>query len=106
MRTFYEDNIMNKFLSANSMVEFAVHIENTSSTDDIRDFGDFDAVTMIHIGNYEDIPTSYIQMMKWIRQNGYTVTGPATEEFILSPLDVNDETRRVTKIIIPVEKES
>ena len=62
--------------------------------------GDFDAVTMIHIGNYEDIPTSYIQMMKWIRQNGYTVTGPATEEFILSPLDVNDETRRVTKIII------
>ena len=104
--TFYEDNIMNKFLSANSMVEFAVHIEDTSSTDDIRDFGDFDAVTMIHIGNYEDIPTSYIQMMKWIRQNGYTVTGPATEEFILSPLDVNDETRRVTKIIIPVEKES
>lgn len=53
--TFYEDNIMNKFLSANSMVEFAVHIEDTSSTDDIRDFGDFDAVTMIHIGNYEDI---------------------------------------------------
>ena len=104
--TFYEDNIMNKFLSANSMVEFAVHIEDTSSSDDIRDFGDFDAVTMIHIGNYEDIPTSYIQMMKWIRQNGYTVTGPATEEFILSPLDVNDETRRVTKIIIPVEKES
>lgn len=104
--TFYEDNIMNKFLSANSMVEFAVHIEDTSSTDDIRDFGDFDAVTMIHIGNYEDIPTSYIQMMKWIRQNGYTVTGPATEEFILSPLDVNDETRRVTKIIIPVEKKS
>ena len=91
---------MNKFLSANSMVEFAVHIEDTSSTDDIRDFGDFDAVTMIHIGN------SYIQMMKRIRQNGYTVTGPATEEFILSPLDVNDETRRVTKIIIPVEKES
>ena len=80
--------------------------DSTSSTDDIRDFGDFDAVTMIHIGNYEDIPTSYIQMMKWIRQNGYTVTGPATEEFILSPLDVNDETRRVTKIIIPVEKES
>ena len=105
-RSEMEDNIMNKFLSANSMVEFAVHIEDTSSTDDIRDFGDFDAVTMIHIGNYEDIPTSYIQMMKWIRQNGYTVTGPATEEFILSPLDVNDETRRVTKIIIPVEKES
>ena len=37
--TFYEDNIMNEFLSKNSMVEFAVHIEDTSSTDDIRDFG-------------------------------------------------------------------
>ena len=59
---------------------------------------------MIHVGNYEDIPASYIQMMKWIRHNDYTVIGPATEEFILSPLDVNDETRRVTKIIIPVEK--
>ena len=104
--TFYEENILNKFLSENSMIEFAVHVEDDAVGDDIRTFGDFDAVTMVHIGNYEDIPTSYIQMMKWIRQNGYTVTGPATEEFILSPLDVNDETRRVTKIIIPVEKQS
>ena len=80
--TFYEDNIMNKFLSAKPMVEFAVHIEDTSSTDDIRDF---DLMLQSDpIGNCEDIPTSYIQMMKWIRQNGYTVTGPATEEFILS----------------------
>ena len=104
--TFYEENILNKFLSENSMIEFAVHVEDDAVGEDIRTFGDFDAVTMVHIGNYEDIPTSYIQMMKWIRQNGYTVIGPATEEFILSPLDVNDETRRVTKIIIPVEKQS
>lgn len=102
--TFYEDNIMNKFLSTNSMIEFAVQIESSTPDDDIRYFGGFDAVTMVHIGNYEDIPASYIQMMKWIHQNDYVVTGPSTEEFILSPLDVNDETRRVTKIIIPVEK--
>lgn len=102
--TFFEENIMNKFISENSLIEFAVHIEDTAPSKDVRHFGDFDAVTMIHIGNYEDIPASYIQMMKWIRHNDYTVIGPATEEFILSPLDVNDETRRVTKIIIPVEK--
>ncbi len=102
--TFYDENILNKFLSQDSMIEFAVHIEDNEPAEDIRTFGGFDAATMIHVGNYEDIPNSYIQIIKWIRQNNYTVTGPATEEFILSPLDVNDETRRVTKIILPVQK--
>lgn len=104
--TFYDKNILNKFLSQDSLIEFGVHIEDAEPSEEIRTFGGFDAATMIHIGNYEDIPNSYIQMMKWIRQNHYAVTGPATEEFILSPLDVNDETRRVTKIILPIKKEN
>ena len=61
---------------------------------------------VIHIGNYEDISSTYIQLIKWIKKHNYRTAGPATEEFILSPLDVNDEARRVTKIIIPVEKDS
>ena len=46
--TFFEENIMNKFISENSLIEFAVHIEDTTPSKDVRHFGDFDAVTMIH----------------------------------------------------------
>jgi DNA-binding transcriptional MerR regulator/effector-binding domain-containing protein len=102
--TFYEENILNKFLSQDCQIEFAIQVDSTSTAADIRSFGDFDAATVIHIGNYEDIPNTYIQLIKWIKQNHYSIIGPATEEFILSPLDINDEARRVTKIMIPVQQ--
>lgn len=104
--TCYDQNILNKFLSQDTMMEFAIQIENTAPNQEIRTFGGFDAATVIHVGNYKDIPNTYIQMIKWIKQNHYCITGPATEEFILSLLDVNDETRRVTKIILPVKREA
>ena len=104
--TFYDSNILNKFLSQDSEIEFAVQVEESKPAEHIRPFGGMLAATVIHIGNYEDISSTYIQLIKWIKKHNYKTTGPATEEFILSPLDVNDETRRVTKIIIPVEKDS
>lgn len=103
--TFYDNNILNKFLSQDSEIEFAVQVEESRPADHIRPFGGITAATVIHVGNYEDISSTYIQLIKWIKKHHYKTAGPATEEFILSPLDVNDETRRVTKIIIPVEKE-
>ena len=102
----YDSNILNKFLSQDSEIEFAVQVEESKPAEHIRPFGGMLAATVIHIGNYEDISSTYIQLIKWIKKHNYKTTGPATEEFILSPLDVNDETRRVTKIIIPVEKDS
>lgn len=103
--TFYEEkNILDRFLGQDSLIEFAVQIEKTDPAENIRKFGGFEAATMIHIGSYDDIPNSYIQVIKWINQNHYRICGPPTEEFILSPLDVNDETRRVTKIIIPISR--
>lgn len=104
--TFYDSNILNKFLSQDSEIEFAVQVEESKPAEHIRPFGGMLAATVIHIGNYEDISSTYIQLIKWIKKHNYRTAGPATEEFILSPLDVNDEARRVTKIIIPVEKES
>lgn len=103
--TFYDSNILNKFLSQDSEIEFAVQVEESKPAGHIRPFGGMLAATVIHIGNYEDISSTYIQLIKWIKKHNYKTVGPATEEFILSPLDVNDENRRVTKIIIPVEKE-
>lgn len=104
--TFYDSNILNKFLSQDSEIEFAVQVEESKPAEHIRPFGGMLAATVIHIGNYEDISSTYIQLIKWIKKHNYRTAGPATEEFILSPLDVNDEARRVTKIIIPVEKDS
>ena len=42
--------------------------------------------------------------MQWINKNQYKIVGPVSEEFIISPLDINNVNEHVTKIIIPVEK--
>ena len=74
-------------------------------SDKVRDFGGFMAVTIFHIGPYNDIIKTYVKALQWINQNNYKVSGPVSEEFIISPIDVKDENEHVTKILIPVNKE-
>lgn len=54
---------------------------------------------------YNDIIKTYVKALQWINQNNYKVSGPVSEEFIISPVDVKDENEHVTKILIPVNKE-
>ena len=62
------------------------------------------AATLCHLGKYTDIIQSHIKLLQWINKNGYSAAGPISEEFIISPLDTNDENLYLTKIIIPIEK--
>ena len=42
--------------------------------------------------------------ISWLNQQGYVITGPISEEYIISPVDVANEENHITKVIIPIEK--
>ena len=46
--TFYDSNILNKFLSQDSEIEFAVQVEESKPAEHIRPFGGMLAATVIH----------------------------------------------------------
>lgn len=103
--TYHDENILDKFLSKDCNVEFAVQVEEFMEDDNFRKFGGFKAATAIHVGKYEDILNTYVKIIRWINQNNYKITGYATEEFIISPIDVENENEHITKIIVPIENE-
>ena len=70
----------------------------------IRPFGGFEAVTKVHVGSYRNIMLSHVRMVQWINQNDYEIVGPISEEFIVSPIDIDNEDVHITKIIIPIKK--
>ena len=100
--TYYTE-LLDQFLSKTCDIEFGIQVEDCDS-DKVRSFGGFDAVTIYHVGAYSDIIKTYVKALQWINQNNYAVSGPVSEEFIISPIDVNKESEHVTKILIPVRK--
>lgn len=46
----------------------------------------------------------HIKAIKWLNMHGYVITGPISEQYIISPADIKNENDHITKIIIPVEE--
>lgn len=100
----YYCNPLEQFLYTDTDIEFGITVDSSEEGDCFRDFGDFTAATAIHVGNYADIIHTHIRLVQWINQNQYKIIGPVSEEFIISPLDINNIDQHVTKIIIPIDK--
>ena len=71
---------------------------------EFKQFGGFLAATAIHIGKNEEIIQTHVKAIRWLKQQGYMIDGPISEEYIVSPIDVSDEDQHITKIIIPIKK--
>ncbi len=100
----YYCNPLEQFLYTDTDIEFGITVDSAEDGDCFRSFGDFTGATAIHVGNYADIIHTHIRLVQWINQNQYKVVGPVSEEFIISPLDINNIDQHVTKIIVPIEK--
>lgn len=100
----YHTELLDQFLSKTCDIEFGIQVEEDADCAQVRSFGGFEAVTIHHVGAYSDIIKTYVKALQWINQNNYKVSGPVSEEFIISPIDVKKEAEHVTKIFIPVEK--
>lgn len=102
--TYYEEPLK-QFLFESCDVEFGVPVdsaENGEPNQNLRRWGGFDAATLIHTGTYNHIMESHVKLIRWVNQNGYEISGPISEEFIISHMDVKNKNDHVTKIIAPV----
>jgi DNA-binding transcriptional MerR regulator len=104
----FHTQILDQFLMKDCDVEFGLIVsEECTLPDDItnvRAWGGFQAATSYHAGKYREIMQSHVKLLQWIHLNGYEISGPVSEEFVVSPLDVDNEEEHVTRIIMPIQK--
>ncbi len=104
----FHNNALDQFLMKDCDVEFGVlvgeEVQLPAEVTNVREWGDMEAATAYHVGKYSEIMQSHVALIQWIHQNGYEIAGAVSEEFIISPLDINDENDHVTKIIMPIER--
>ncbi len=76
--------------------------ENFNS-DVIKTMGGFLTVSTIHVGHYKKSFNAYVYLIDWIEENGYRITGPPIEQYILDPCNSNNINHYITKILFPVQ---
>ena len=62
------------------------------------------AACIVYQGPYEKIHEAYFFMMKWIEDNGYEMTGPDREAYLVGPGQAQDPSGYVTELQFPVVK--
>ena len=102
----YRTHLLGQFLMQDCDVEFAIPIKVPFEEERpyLRKFGGFLAATAVHMGDYSKIMDTHVRILQWINQNQYEVAGDVSEEFIISPIEINNKHENVTKVIIPVRK--
>jgi effector-binding domain-containing protein len=59
---------------------------------------------IVHEGSYETIGGTYGELMTWIEENGYRLTGAPREMYLKRPESGDDPSTFVTEIQVPVQK--
>lgn len=62
------------------------------------------AACIIYQGPYEKIHEAYSFMVKWLEENGYEITGPDREVYLVGPDQAADSAGYVTELQFPVAK--
>ncbi len=100
----YHNNPLEQFFKTDCDLEICIPIsESREDLPEYKQFGGFKAVTALHIGRNDEIIQTHIKAIKWLNQQGYCVAGPISEEYIISPVDINNEENHITKVIIPID---
>lgn len=58
----------------------------------------------LYTGPYSGIGAGYAAIMTWIQDNGYNISGPGGETYLVPPDQTSDENKYVTEISFPVHK--
>lgn len=102
--TYYTE-LLGQFVMQDCRMGIGIVVkEEAPACEQVQPFGGFTAVTATHIGSYDTLVNTHLAMLRWIKQNGYTLNGPVSDEFLISPIDALDQRNQVLKTIMPVEK--
>ena len=99
----YHNNPLEQFFKNDCDLEISIQVNEFRNQPDFKQFGGFRAVTALHIGRNDEIIQTHVKAIQWLNQQGFSVAGPISEEYLVSPIDINNEEDHITKIIIPVE---
>mgnify|MGYP002753034673 FL=1 len=99
----YHNNPLEQFFKTDCDLEISIQVNEARDQPECKQFGGFRAVTALHIGRNDEIIQTHVKAIKWLNQQGYSVAGPISEEYIVSPVDINNEEDHITKIIIPIQ---
>ena len=98
----YHNNPLEQFYQNECDLEVCIRVDRAIDVPSAKEFGGFMAVTALHFGRNEDIIQTHIKAIKWLTQQGYSIAGSVSEEYIISPVDITNEESHITKVIIPV----
>ena len=99
----YHNNPLEQFFKKDCDLEISVQVNEARNQPDCKQFGGFRAVTALHIGRNDEIIQTHVRAIKWLNQQGFNISGPISEEYIVSPVDIINEEDHITKVIIPIE---
>jgi len=68
----------------------------------VHDFGPFKAATMMHIGDYSNIATTYQFLLDWCDKNQVAITGSSVEKYLIDPWSTTNKAEYVTEIYLPI----
>lgn len=100
----YHNNPLEQFFNTDCDLEICMQVNEGRDLPESKTFGGFLAVTALHIGSNDEMIQTHIKAIKWLKQQGYTIAGPISEEYIISPVDINNEESHITKVIIPIQE--
>lgn len=103
LRVTYHHSALSQFFLKSCDYEIHVEVDRVCDSPEFKKFGGFRAAITYHVGSYATIINAHLRALRWIYENQYKVCGSITEEFLISPLDVMEEEKYLTKIIIPIE---
>lgn len=98
----YHNNPLEQFFQNDCDLEIGIQVNEARNQTEFKQFGGFRAVTALHLGRNDEIIQTHVKAIKWLNQQGFRVAGPISEEYIVSPVDINNEEDHITKVIIPI----
>ena len=73
-------------------------------SDNIGTYGGYWTISTLHMGNYDTIENSFIELKEYIKQHGLEIVGNAFEQYLIDFLYINNDNVFLTNVAYPIKK--
>lgn len=101
----FHEHYTRQFFFEEGDLEVLLPIEEQISDDEnVKEYGGFLMVSLVHVGFYDELLEKYVALIKWVEKNNYTIIGDPTEEYLVEFTHGATRDKYVTRIGFPVKK--